>query len=269
VARCAEDEPEILTEGDIGRNIIFLDEVESTNTFCVKLAELGAPNGTVVVSESQTKGRGRLGREWASPRGGNIYMSILLRLGISIKDATPLTLMAAVASTRSLREKTGLMVEIKWPNDLMANGRKLGGILTETKARAGRAVLTVLGIGINVNIEPADLPEGVRETATSVKHETKRSHSRAILIASLLEEINSWYSLFSRGGRDPVLREWKRLSSTLGNHVRVETGRETVFGLAEDINGDGNLLLRLRSGRQKSIRSGDVKTIRKGCRCYS
>jgi BirA family biotin operon repressor/biotin-[acetyl-CoA-carboxylase] ligase len=262
VAQCLVDGLGILTKGDIGRNIIFLEEVESTNTFVMELGDLDALHGTVVVAECQTKGRGRLGREWSSPHGGNIYMSILLRPGITINDATPLTLMAAVASARALREETGLRVEIKWPNDLMANGRKLGGILSETKARAGRAVFVVIGIGINVNIEPADLPEEVRETATSVKHETKRSHSRAILLASILKEINSWYSLFSKGGKDLVLREWKRLSSTLGNHVRVETEGETVFGLAEDIDGDGRLLLKLPSGRKKSIRSGDVKTVR-------
>jgi BirA family transcriptional regulator, biotin operon repressor / biotin---[acetyl-CoA-carboxylase] ligase len=251
-----------LIQGNIGKNLIFLEMVESTNTLAMELGDRNASHGTVVIAESQTHGRGRLGREWASPPGGNIYMSILLRPGIAIKDAALLTPLAAVASARSLRRLTGLKIEIKWPNDLMASGRKLGGILTETKAIDQKVVFAVLGIGINVNIELGDFPEEMREIATSVMHETKREHPRTMLLASILKEIDSWYAIFLKGGNGPLLSEWKRLSSTLGRTVCVETGGETLFGLAEDIDGDGRLLLRLPSGQVKRIYSGDVKTVR-------
>ena len=251
-----------LIQCNIGKNLIFLEMVESTNTLAMELGDRNAPHGTVVIAESQIHGRGRLGREWASPPGGNIYMSIILRPMIETKDATLLTLLAAVASARALICLTGLKIEIKWPNDLMASGRKLGGILTETKTIDKKVVFAVIGVGINVNIELEDLPEEMREVATSVVHETKREHPRTILLASILKEIDSWYAIFLKGGKGPLLSEWRRLSSTLGKTVRVESGKEMLFGLAEDIDGSGRLLLKLPSGQVKRICSGDIKTVR-------
>ena len=249
-------------QGNIGKHLIFLEMVESTNTLAKELGDRDASHGTVVIAERQTHGRGRRGREWASPPGGNIYMSILLRPNIAIKDAALLTLLAAVASARALRGSTGLKIEIKWPNDLMVSGRKLGGILTETKTIDKKVVFAVIGIGINVNIELGDLPEEMREVATSVMHETKREHPRTMLLASILKEIDSWYATFLKGRNGPLLSEWKRLSSTLGKTVRVESEKEALFGLAEDVDDGGRLLLKLPSGRVKRISSGDIKTLR-------
>ena len=251
-----------LIQGNIGANLIFLEMVESTNTLAMEFGDRDASHGTVVIAESQIYGRGRLGRKWASPPGGNIYMSIILRPVIATEDAALLTLLAAVASARALRGSTGLKIEIKWPNDLMVSGRKLGGILTETKTIDKKVVFAVIGIGINVNIELGDLPEEMREVATSVMHETKREHPRTMLLASILKEIDSWYATFLKGGNGPLLSEWKRLSSTLGKTVRVETEKEALFGLAEDVDDGGRLLLKLPSGRVKRISSGDIKTLR-------
>jgi BirA family transcriptional regulator, biotin operon repressor / biotin---[acetyl-CoA-carboxylase] ligase len=251
-----------LIRGNFVEKLVFLETVESTNTLAMELGDRNASHGTVVIAESQIHGRGRLGREWASPPSGNIYMSILLRPNIAIKDAALLTLLAAVASARALRKLTALNIEIKWPNDLMASGRKLGGILTETKTIDKNVVFAVLGIGINVNMELKDLPEEMREIATSIMHETKREHHRTMLLASILKEIDSWYAVFLKGGKEPLLSEWKRLSSTLGKIVCVETGKETLVGLAEDIDGNGRLLLKLPSGQVKRISSGDIKTVR-------
>lgn len=251
-----------LIKGEIGRDVISLETVDSTNAFAVRLGGKGAAHGTTVIAERQTKGRGRLGRRWESPAGGNIYMSVILRPLMDMRDVTLLTIMAGVACCGALRNSTGLAVEIKWPNDLMVSGRKLGGILTEIRSSAGRVIFAVLGMGINVNTCLEDYPPEVRAIATSVMNETSKEQSVTLLATGILNELDRWYGILMREGRGPVLNEWRRFSSMLGGVVEVIVGEEAFRGVAEDIDDEGRLLLRLSSGELKNISAGDLKILR-------
>lgn len=290
-----------LEEGVIVSEIVFLEGIDSTNIFAMGLAEKGSPQGTVVIADSQTKGKGRLGRTWISPPEGNIYMSIILRPDLKPKDATLLTIMAGIACAIAIRNITGLHVKIKWPNDLMVSNRKLGGILTEMKSEPNSIIFAVIGIGINVNMKLKDFPPDVRAIATSIREELGKitplsipSHqgrgwrgdssldvggarkvpsplagggkgegdlttqSRTIIIAEILKELEHWYEILIRDGRKPLLEEWKQLSSTLGRKVKVTVGKETFTGIAQDIDDEGMLILKLSSGVHKKISAGDL-----------
>jgi BirA family transcriptional regulator, biotin operon repressor / biotin---[acetyl-CoA-carboxylase] ligase len=248
-------------KGSIGKEIFFYEKVGSTNTVASSLAEQVA-EGAVFLADTQEKGRGRLGRVWLSPLGGNIYMSIILRPQIETKDATLITIMAAVASANALRKTTGLNISIKWPNDLMCNERKIGGILSELKTDQNGILFSVIGIGINVNTDIDAFPEDVREIATSVKKEIGRLFSREEIIAEVLNEINNWYMILKSMKRGVLLAEWQRLTSTLGKEVIVVIGQETYKGFAEAIDDEGMLILRLPSGEMKRIHSGDLTVLR-------
>lgn len=248
-------------KGSIGREIFFYEKVGSTNSVASSLAEQVA-EGAVFLADTQEKGRGRLGRVWLSPPGGNIYMSIILRPQIETKDATLITIMAAVASANAMRKTTGLNISIKWPNDLMCHERKIGGILSELKTDQKGILFSVIGIGINVNTDTDSFPEDVREIATSVKKETGRLFSREEIVAEILNEINNWYMILKSMKREVLLAEWQRLTSTLGKEVIVVIGQETYKGFAETIDDEGMLILRLPSGEMKRIHSGDVTVLR-------
>lgn len=257
------DEIKSLIKGDIGREIIFFESIDSTNTCAMELAEKGSPHGTVVIADSQTKGRGRLGRTWVSPPKSNIYMSIILRLGLQPKDATLLTIMAGVACAIAIRNITRLEVKIKWPNDLIASGKKLGGILTEMKSEPTRIIFAVVGIGINVNIKVADFPPDIQSIATSIREELGEIKSRTLIAAEILKEIEQWYKVMISNGKEQLLDECRRLSSILGREVSITTDTETFTGIAQDIDDGGMLILRLPSGALlKKIHSGDVALLR-------
>jgi BirA family biotin operon repressor/biotin-[acetyl-CoA-carboxylase] ligase len=248
-------------KGDLGRQIVFYDTVGSTNTVALACGE-EPEEGTVILSDSQEKGRGRLGRSWVSPPGVNIYLSILLHPRIEPEHATLITLLSAIACTYALRKTTGLSISVKWPNDLMAADRKLGGILTEMKITGKKIVLAVIGIGINVNMAAHEFPDQIRTTATSVKIETGEDVSRERIIAEILNETDRWYKVLQTGRSREIVDEWQRLTSTLGRRVLVTTGQETYTGLAEGIDDKGMLLIRLPSGEIKRISSGDLTALK-------
>ena len=215
-----------------------------------------------MLADSQEKGKGRLGRFWISPSGVNIYMSIITRPEADPEDATLLTIMAAVGCTIALRRVTDLNVSIKWPNDLMASDKKLGGILTEMKTSPGRVIFAIIGIGINVNVDMDVFPDDVKKIATSVKNETSKVYSRTEIIAEILNELDKWYKILKGMGKKILLTEWQRLTSTLGREVKVSVGKETFAGLAESLDDKGMLILRLMSGERKRISSGDLTILR-------
>jgi BirA family biotin operon repressor/biotin-[acetyl-CoA-carboxylase] ligase len=249
-------------KGDIGRKVFFYKTVDSTNTIAAGLAEKGVAEGVVVLADSQEKGKGRLGRTWVSPPGVNIYMSIITRPAIDIKDVTLLTITAAVGCTIALRRITGTNVTIRWPNDLIISGKKLGGILTEMKTDPDGKISAIIGIGINVNVDIDVFPPDVRKIATSVKNETGASYPRTEMIAEILNEIDKWYGILKGRGKELLLSEWQRLTSTLGREVKVTVGKETFTGLAESLDDKGMLILRLPSGELKRISSGDLTILR-------
>lgn len=242
--------------GGLGKKIILLDRVESTNDLAMELAEKGSPHGMVVIADSQSSGKGRLGRKWLSPSGANIYMSVILRPGIPPGDATLLTLLGSVSCALALKKLTGVDVSIKWPNDLMVYQKKLGGILLEMRSESDRILFAVAGIGINVN----KTPSRVRSFATSIFDETGRWHKRTPLIAGILDEISEELEAL-KGGSGPLLDKWRRLSSTLGKNVRVTAGKETFSGLAGDIDEKGRLIIKTRDGSLRTASSGDLTTV--------
>lgn len=256
---------EILSEvrGDFWKEVFFYKTIDSTNELAAELSVKKNPaSGTVVIADMQERGKGRLGRRWLSPPGLNIYMSVILKPEIEPRDATLLTILSAVACAVAVRGESGLQALIKWPNDLMVSGKKIGGILTEVKTDPDRINAAIIGIGINVNSEAPDFPEEIRTLATSLKGETGKHHSRSRIIVRVLREIEFWFRLLKRDGRIPLLREWKRLSSTLGKEVMVTTGNETISGTAEDIDDEGMLIMRLPSGAKKRISAGDLTVLR-------
>jgi BirA family biotin operon repressor/biotin-[acetyl-CoA-carboxylase] ligase len=248
-------------KGIIGREIFFYDTVGSTNTVASEQSEKTS-EGVVVLADSQERGRGRLGRSWISPAGVNIHMRVILRPKMEIRHATLITIMAAVACAAALRKTTGLDVSIKWPNDLTVSGRKLGGILTDLKTEKGAIVAAIVGIGINVNSDTDAFPGEVNKIATSVKKETGNLASREKVIIAILLEMDKWYTILQGVHSNMLLSEWKRLTSTLGKKVAVTLGEETLNGVAEDIDDEGRLLLKLPSGEIKRISSGDLTVLR-------
>ncbi|MEW6419574.1 MAG: biotin--[acetyl-CoA-carboxylase] ligase [Nitrospirota bacterium] len=248
--------------GDIGREILFHEIIDSTNTIAAGLAKKGAAEGLVVLADCQEKGRGRLGRGWVSPPGVNIYMSIILRPKIGHEEATLITIMAAVGCATALRRITGLNVTIKWPNDLMVTNKKIGGILTELKTDPHQIIFAIMGIGINVNIDIDAFPDDVRRIATSAKNETGILYSRSEIIAEILNEIDHWYRILHESDRKTLLPEWREITSTLGREVKVTVGKETFTGLAESLDDKGLLILRLSTGEIKRINAGDLTILR-------
>jgi BirA family biotin operon repressor/biotin-[acetyl-CoA-carboxylase] ligase len=256
--------PEIkwnLKTKNIGKDIRFFESVGSTNDKAYALAEKGAAEGTIVIADAQTKGKGRLGRKWVSPSDSGIYMSCILRPEISPNEVPKITLAAAVSAVKAVREFAGIKALIKWPNDIIVSDRKAGGILTELKGEPDRVEFVILGIGININTAKSALPAG----ATSLKGESRSSSdfSRTEFIRILLENLDEEYIKFKKRGFSHVRSELKGYSCTLGRHVKVTTSNKKTFhGKAADINADGALVVKLENGSRKVFLSGDVTLLR-------
>ncbi|MBI3881726.1 MAG: biotin--[acetyl-CoA-carboxylase] ligase [Verrucomicrobia bacterium] len=242
----------------IGRDIRVFHETTSTNDVAEKLARDGVKEGVVVFAETQTKGRGRMGRKWISPAGKGLWFSVLLRPALRPTAVTQLTIMAATAVARGLRSATGLSVEIKWPNDLLVGGRKLVGVLTELNAEVDKVKYVILGIGVDVNLDASALPADLRRIATSVKIETGRSWNRADVAAAILRELDADYRRVCRGRFAALADEWESRCATLGQNVTIDIGGRKVRGRAEALDDDGALLVRTQHGRLERIIGGDV-----------
>ena len=252
----------------IGASLSVHEEADSTNRILADLARAGASHGTVVVAESQTAGRGRLGRLWVSPRGVNLYASILLTPINASSTITWTPLLAAVAVVRAIKALTGLSLKVKWPNDVLVprdgGERKLAGILVEaiSSGQAGaRAV--VVGIGINVNMPPEAFPEDLRSSATSLLIETRHLIDRVSLLAALLGELERLYDQLRDQGTGGIAAAYEAMCATLGKQVRVElTGSGQVEGITLGLAPDGALRLRTGEGKLLEIRAGDVVHLR-------
>ena len=241
----------------VGRKVICYDAVDSTNLVLKKLAREGAEDGTVVVADSQGTGRGRMERAFFSPPGKGIWVSILLRPTFLPQDAPKCTLMAAVAVARAM-EAFGLRAEIKWPNDILHDGRKLVGILTEMSAEMDRVNYVVIGIGINVNIAPEDFPAELRAIATSLMQMKGAPMPRVAFLQELLRALDDLYTSVQHEGFAPVLAAWREYAVTLGQEMRViGPAGEAFEGVAADIDAEGALLVDTAEGRRRVL-AGDV-----------
>ena len=243
----------------LGRALLFVPETESTNRLLRQRAAAGAAEGLTVVADRQTGGRGRMGRTWFSPAGVNLYVSILLRPAVGLECIPTLPLLIGAVTARVLeRAAPGLVVDIKWPNDLHAGGRKLGGILCEMAAETDGVSHVVVGIGLNVNLRREDLPRALAARATSLARETGRSFSRAMLLAALLDALEADYATWCAQGLAPFLAQLAARDALRGKPVRIEQAGRTVTGLAHGIQADGTLALLQADGTRLAICSGDA-----------
>jgi BirA family biotin operon repressor/biotin-[acetyl-CoA-carboxylase] ligase len=238
----------------IGKKIYYFESLPSTMDEAMKLGIDNAPAGTLIIAESQTKGKGRLGRAWFSPKYKGIYFSLILRPKLSPDKAPILTLLAAVASCEAVKEITGLSVQIKWPNDLILNHKKLGGILTELNAEMDEINFIVIGLGLNVNNDKKSLIGG----SIGLRDAKKEDTPRVMLLQEILRRLESNYALLEKAGPVPIIQRWREHSITLGRRVKVYSHKEHVEGEAFDIDNDGGLLLRKDSGLTVKVMAGDV-----------
>jgi len=246
---------------ELGRALHTYDEIDSTNDEAHRLAEKGAPHGTVVLADAQTSGRGRRGRVWTTPKGKALAMSIVLRPGLPAARAPELAFAAALAVCETARALGAPQAALKWPNDVECGGRKLAGLLAELRAQGGALSHVVLGIGVNVNVEREDFPDELRALATSLCIESGAPVSRALVCAKLLASLEGWLECHAREGFAPLRARWKQLASTPGLRVRIE-GTQPVIGVAEDMADDGALLVRTDAGELQRVIAGDVEHLR-------
>ena len=239
----------------IGKIIYSYEELDSTNNSAFSLGEQGAKEGVCVLSEYQKKGRGRLGRSWASPKGKNILLSILIRPAISPGTASKITLVAAVSIIKTCRKITGETLGIKWPNDIVHQSDKVGGILTEMSAEIDRVNFVVVGIGVNVNSEKKELPPG----ATSLKEMMGKEISRVEFTRELLRDFEQDYLRFKAGDFENLAREWEDFSATSGRRVMTRVSGRKIQGEALGIDENGALWIRKDNGLQEKITAGDIQ----------
>jgi BirA family biotin operon repressor/biotin-[acetyl-CoA-carboxylase] ligase len=241
-----------------GRSIFFRREVSSTNDWAKELAAFGAAEGTVAIAETQTSGRGRLGRKWVSPKGG-LWFSVILRPELTASRVATVTFAAGVAVAEALQESYGLKAETKWPNDMMINNRKVCGTLSETSMTGDNVNYLVLGIGINGNFDTQKaFSDELGRVATSLQNELRRRVSLEESFRVLLEKLESTYDLLLKEGFEPVLRKWKDHAGFLGRRVEVANETGKLQGTALDIDSEGALVIRLEEGTVTRILVGDV-----------
>lgn len=244
----------------IGRDVKVFQATTSTNDVVEKLARDGVPEGVVVFAESQTRGRGRLGRKWASPPGKGLWFSVLLRPQLAPRAVTQLTVAAATSLRRAIEAQTGLRPSIKWPNDILLSGGKTAGILTELSAELDRVRFATIGIGVDVNCAAADFPAEVRGRATSLAAELGRPVARAELAVAILREFDRDYERVHSGGFAALADEWEAHCGTIGRQIVVRAGDREIHGRAESLGEDGALLLRTEHGLLEPVVGGDVTT---------
>ncbi|MFB0534513.1 MAG: biotin--[acetyl-CoA-carboxylase] ligase [Anaerolineae bacterium] len=252
-----------LTTAFIGRKIIYYRSIGSTNDVAKELAVQGAPEGTLVITDEQTAGKGRLGRRWLAPPHTSLLISLLFRPDLAVHQAQRLTMICSLAVVEAIESVTGLTAAIKWPNDIVVEGKKAGGILTELGATGERLGYAVVGLGLNVNLDfgAVEAMGGLAATATSLSRELGREVSRLTLLWRILENVESRYRHL-QAGKLPH-DEWASRLVTLHNDLVIDTPQGVVEGWAEGVDADGALILRTNCGERQRVLAGDV-TLRKG-----
>ena len=239
----------------VGRVFELHETIDSTNRRAVAWARADALDGALVLAESQTQGKGRLGRQWFAPPRSSLLMSLVFRPRIAIEQAQRLTMICSLGAVEAIREVTGLQARIKWPNDILLDGKKLAGVLTELGADGGQLSYVVVGMGLNVNLEPAQLPP-VMSPPTSLLATLGRSVDRQVLLLSILSQIDGHYARMGTGWSPHGA--WREHLDTLGKRVSVGDAEGVVTGVAEDVDADGALLVRTEDGTLHRMLAGDV-----------
>jgi len=250
-----------LGDNQIGHHIVHYFRADSTNSVALNMAAKGAEHGTVVLAEEQTAGRGRLGRAWYSEKSSGIYVSVILRPPLAPSAASVLTLLAGVAAHEAISAVTGLPVDIRWPNDLLVNGKKVCGILTEMNAELDRLHAVVLGFGINVN--HAAMPEELKSIATSLRIEVGKACSRAQTLVALLRELERKYHLLLDEGGAAIVRRWSSASSFAeGKRIRVLTHTGEFQATTAGLDPSGALHVRRDNGRVELLVAGEIAEVK-------
>ena len=254
----AEVAPYLRTQW-LGRHWVYLDKVTSTNRYAADLAEAGDPDGTVVIAEEQKLGRGRMARRWFSPPDVNLYMSALFRPKVSPQQLPSMSLVAGLAVARAVKKLyPKIAVSVKWPNDLMVDGKKLAGVLCDMRAEVDNVHYLVVGIGINVNMRAVALPPELNGVATSLRELLKRDASRQHLAAEILNQLEDLYRIWLAGGLRPLIPELEKTSLLQGREVAVSLLSGEIRGKVVGIAPSGALILQTMTGARKEILSGDV-----------
>lgn len=260
------DEPRALAADAILRGLALkrlvkiccFDEVDSTNRLARDLARQGAAEGTVIIAEAQTHGRGRMGRVWISPPGVNLYISFLLRPELHPTQASKLTLTAAVAVAETVASYVPFSPRIKWPNDILLRGRKTAGILCELVCEAERSLFAVVGVGINLNFSPSLMPPELRYVATSLMGALGKPVDRLDFTRTLIQKMDTWYVTLTEGGFTPIADRWRRYARLEGRRIRVTQVDATFTAKAMDLDIDGALIVQTDDGTARRIVAGDI-----------
>jgi BirA family biotin operon repressor/biotin-[acetyl-CoA-carboxylase] ligase len=265
-----EQVPDILTpdmvrqrlKGSLfGKRIHHFFKIDSTNRVALELGHAGEPEGAVVIAEEQTAGRGRAGRTWHSERAAGLYLTLLLRPPLSPVQAPLLTMLAGLSAHAAIQSELNLSVDLKWPNDLLLRGKKLGGILTEMHAEPSTIKFVIVGIGINVNQEK--FPGELSAIATSLRIESGHRQSRLELLSRLLREFETDYNRFLREGIAPVIERFQRITPFAnGKRVRVDNGVHSYAGVTTGLSPEGLLLVKKYDGQIQAVIAGDVTEVR-------
>ena len=248
----------------IGKNIYYEEKVDSTNTLARELSAKGVKNGSVVISDYQEKGRGRNGKIWTSPCGCNIYMSIILKPKFSPEVAQGMTILAAVSVADAIAEVTSLKPQIKWPNDILIGSKKVSGILTEMSTQNMIIEHIIVGIGINVNAEENDMEDGIKNIATSLLIESKKTDgftgllNRNKLITSILNKFDKYYEMFLSTGLSSVLQYYQKYFSMIGKEIEINIKDKRVKGQVVGIDSKGALLLKTGENELERVVSGEI-----------
>lgn len=242
----------------IGHELHHYDQVESTQEVVHQLAKQGKPHGTVVIADEQVKGKGRMSREWDSPKGKGIWMSVLLRPNLPPVQAPQITLLAATVLARMIAERSALVPQIKWPNDLLINHKKVSGILTEMQAEQDTIQYIVLGMGMNVNQEESEIPEDIRYKASSLKVESKKDWNIQQTVQHILRLFEETYERFESEGFASIKKEWEHFGYKIGEEVTISTMKKTWQATLVGIEPDGALRARRKDGEEEKLYSAEI-----------
>jgi BirA family transcriptional regulator, biotin operon repressor / biotin---[acetyl-CoA-carboxylase] ligase len=241
----------------IGREILYFTTIGSTNKEAKKMADEGAREGTLVIAEEQIKGRGRLNRNWMSAPYENLLMSLVFRPDITPSKIFSLTMIASIAIVKAIKKTAGLKTKIKWPNDIYCSNKKLAGILTELNANRDKIKYVIVGIGLNVNLDPDQHME-IKEVATSLYKETGKIISRNKLLRTILRELEKQFNLLKKDKINKIRKNWNKYSLVNGKPVIVFSEGYSEEGIADSISEDGSFILIKSNGERKNILCGDV-----------
>jgi len=241
-----------------GYRLHYYAKIGSTNDEAFHLGLAGAPEGTAVLADTQTKGRGRFQRSWHSPAGANIYTSVILRPSLKITESSQIPIMAGVAVADALERYCSGKISLKWPNDVLVHEKKIAGILSQARMMGNHLDFIVLGIGINVNMRHELFPEKICGTATSLILEAGREIRREDVLISLYENLEKWYKQLTQKGFGSVKFKWLSMTSMIGRNVQVAFKNETVVGKATEIDDDGSLILLTDGNKKITVSSGDA-----------